>query len=156
MIAQRDYHDKKEEVTWETSNIRSFLNQEFYQQFNEDEKNQILSVVTSNLNNHWYKTSAGNQTIDKIFLLSLEEVAKHYFKDSSQLLDFPKTNQRYWFDRKDINNIKRRSKYMDQAWWWWTRTPGKNQKTAVYIHGDGNIGIQGNGVSKTTFNTVTH
>lgn len=38
MNAQRDYHDKKEEVTWETSNIRSFLNQEFYQQFNEDEK----------------------------------------------------------------------------------------------------------------------
>lgn len=43
---------------------------------------------------------------------------------------------------------------MEGLWWWWTRTPGKNNKTAVYVHGDGNIGIQGNGISKTSFNTL--
>ena len=29
IIEQRDYHDKKENITWEHSEIRNFLNHEF-------------------------------------------------------------------------------------------------------------------------------
>jgi hypothetical protein len=32
--------------------------------------------------------------------------------------------------------------------WWWLRTPGRVGVKAVYIHGDGNIGIQGNNILK--------
>lgn len=86
--------------------------------------------------------------------MSLDEVVRSYFGDSGRLLDAPKKNQRYWFERKDENNGRRRAAYLGEAWWWWTRSPGKNNRTAVYVHGDGNIGIQGNGISKTTFNTL--
>lgn len=154
IIEQRDYHDQKEEITWEHSEIRNFLNHEFLERFNASDKQRILTTHNKNANNPWYASYGGNDTVDQVFLLSLDEVVRLYFGDSSRLLDFPKKNQRYWFERKDENNIKRRARFMDSSWWWWTRTPGKNNKVSTYIHGDGNIGIQGNGISKTSFNTL--
>ncbi|PHV70708.1 hypothetical protein CS063_09260 [Sporanaerobium hydrogeniformans] len=32
--------------------------------------------------------------------------------------------------------------------WWWLRSPGRVNVKTVYIHGDGNIGIQGNNILK--------
>jgi len=154
IIEQRDYHNKKEPITWEHSETRHYLNNAFLERFSLSEQKKILLSTNKNNDNPWYETPAGNETIDKIFLLSLDEVVRLYFGDSSRLLDNPKPNQRYWFDRKDVNNEKRKALFMDCIWWWWTRTPGKNNKVAVYIHGDGNIGIQGNGISKTSFNTL--
>lgn len=156
ILEQRDYHDKKEAVTWEQSETRNYLNTSFIDRFSAADKERILTTENRNPDNPWYNSTGGNTTNDRAFLLSLDEVVRLYFGDSSRLLDNPKPNQRYWFDRKDENNIKRMALFMDSHWWWWTRTPGKNNKVAVYIHGDGNIGIQGNGISKTTFNTLHH
>ena len=156
IIEQRDYHDRKEPVTWEQSEIRRYLNNGFLERFRSSEKDKILTTHNINTDNPWYGSLGGADTFDRVFLLSLDECVRLYFGDSGRLLDHPKQNQRYWFDRKDENNIKRTALFMDSHWWWWTRTPGKNNKVAVYIHGDGNIGIQGNGISKTTFNTLHH
>lgn len=154
IIGQRDYHDRKEDVTWESSEIRNFLNTEFLDSFDASDGERILATTNRNGDNPWYPSRGGNDTVDKVFLLSLDEVVRSYFGDSGRLLDEPKKNQRYWFERKDGNNGRRRATFMGDAWWWWTRSPGKNNRVAVYVHGDGNIGIQGNGVSKTTFNTL--
>lgn len=154
IIEQRDYHNKKEAVTWEHSGIRHFLNTEFLERFNDSEKQRVVPVLNKNPGNPWYGSDGGNDTTDKVFLLSMDECVRKYFGDSSRLLDNPKKNQRYWFDRKDENNGKRTAQFMKGGWWWWTRTPGKHNKVAVYIHGDGNIGIQGNGICKTSFNTL--
>lgn len=156
IIEQRDYHDKKETITWEHSEIRHYLNNSFLERFSPSDKERILTTHNINADNPWYGSFGGADTVDRVFLLSLDEIVRLYFGDSSRLLDNPKPNQRYWFDRKDDNNIKRTALFKDSHWWWWTRTPGKNNKVAVYIHGDGNIGIQGNGISKTSFNTLHH
>lgn len=155
IIEQRDYHDKKEEITWEQSEIRHYLNNGFLEQFSFSNREKIITTQNKNADNPWYGSFGGNDTVDRVFLLSLDEVVRLYYGDSSRLLDNPKRNQRYWFERKDDNNIKRRALFMNSPWWWWwTRTPGKNNKVSTYIHGDGNIGIQGNGISKTSFNTL--
>lgn len=156
IIEQRDYHNRKEPITWEQSEIRHYLNDSFIGRFSASDKEMILATKNKNAGNPWYGSTGGNDTVDRVFLLSLDEVVRLYFGDSSRLLDSPKENQRYWFDRKDENNTKRTARFFDSCWWWWTRTPGKNNKVAVYIHGDGNIGIQGNGISKTSFNTLHH
>jgi hypothetical protein len=156
IIEQRDYHDKKEATTWEQSEIRHYLNSSFLERFSSSDKGNIVTIQNKNTDNPWYGSVGGHDTVDRVFLLSLDEVVRLYFGDSSRLLDNPKPNQRYWFDRKDENNSKRRALFIDSHWWWWTRTPGKNNKVAIYIHGDGNIGIQGNGISKTSFNTLHH
>ncbi|WP_443740282.1 DUF6273 domain-containing protein [Treponema sp.] len=81
----------------------------------------------------------------------MEEIVCKYFGDSSEKLYKPGKNQRYWFERKDINNsnrIARLQNNKEQVWWWWTRSPGRVGIKAVYVHGDGNIGIQGNNILK--------
>ena len=141
-------------MTWESCELRHYLNHEFYNTFTDKEKNQIIETNNLNSDNPWYKSHGGNNTFDKIFILSLDEVVRKYYGDSGHLLDHPANNQRYWFQRKDENNIKRRSRYIDSSWWWWIRTPGKHNRVAIYIHGDGNIGIQGNGISKRNTNVI--
>lgn len=154
IIELRDYHNKSVDITWKDCELRRYLNDEFYNKFGENEQARIIKTVNTNPGNLWYKADGGEDTMDNIFILSIDDVVRTYFSDSSRLLDYPSKNQRYWFQRKDENNFKRRAAFLNSSWWWWVRTPGKNNRVAVYIHGDGNIGIQGNGVSKRNTNVI--
>lgn len=156
IIELRDYHNKSTDITWKDCELRKFLNGEFYNRFREEDRAKIVETLNSNPGNLWYKADGGEDTMDSIFILSIDDVVRTFFGDSSRLLDFPGKNQRYWFQRKDENNAKRRAKFLNSPWWWWIRTPGKNHRAAAYIHGDGNIGIQGNGVSKRNTNVIHH
>lgn len=151
IIEQGSYHHIYEPITWEKCSLRQYLNTDFYEAFSDDEKARILLVENENKDNHWYHTSGGNTTKDHVFILSLEEVTCRYFGDSQDKLLNPGKNQRYWFQRKDVNNKKRVAYLADRPekiWWWWIRTPGRVGVKSVYIHGDGNIGIQGNNIYK--------
>lgn len=151
IIDQRPYHNAYTETTWADCALRSYLNGAFYEAFNETDRARIRSVKNRNPDNEWYGTAGGKETEDRIFLLSIEEVACHYFGDSSSLLYQPGKNQRYWFQRKDSNNSNRLARLMDTEgdWWWWLRSPGRGNVKAAYVHGtDGNIGIQGNNILK--------
>ena len=66
--AQKYNSEVTENVTWENSTIRSWLNGEFFNRaFSQEEQSAVIDTnVTS--------TDGGNNTADKIFLLSKEEV----------------------------------------------------------------------------------
>ena len=158
IIQQRPYHHKKGDVTWETSGVRDYLNDTFYQSFAPQNRAKILTTEILTADNPWYNVTGGNKTYDHIFLLSLEEVVCHYFGDSSKNLMQKSPKQRYWFQKTDPNNDQRRAFYDQHIWWWWLRTPGRNLQRAIYIHGDGNVGIQGNKTdhySSTTIHPLT-
>lgn len=146
IIEQCSYQDAYVDITWADCSLRKYLNGEFYDKFSEADKARIVSVLNKNLDNQWYGTNGGVDTSDNIFLLSIEEVACKYFGDSSALLHSPKKNKRYWFERKDENNGKRVAATNEEIWWWWLRSPGRVGVKSAYIHGDGNIGIQGNNI----------
>jgi hypothetical protein len=150
IIEQGRYHDVYKDITWADCSLRKYLNGEFYDKFTTADKSRIVPVTNKNPDNHWYGTKGGEDTRDNILILSLEEVTCQYFGDSSSKLYNPKKNQRYWFERKDENNSKRIARLEGVEWstWWWIRTPGRVGVKAVYIHGDGNIGIQGNNILK--------
>ena len=150
IIEQRIYHDAYKDITWAECALRKYLNGEFYDKFSATDKSRIIPVINKISDNQWYGSKGGADIKDNIFLLSIEEVACKYFGDSSSKLENPKGNRRYWFERKDENNSKRiaRLECKDRIWWWWLRSPGRVNVKAVYIHGDGNIGIQGNNVLK--------
>ena len=150
IIEQRVYHDAYKDITWAECSLRKYLNNEFYNQFTEADKSRIIPVLNKNRDNQWYGSKGGADTRDSIFLLSLEEVTCQYFGDSSSKLHNPGKNQRYWFQRKDENNSKRIAINKNDKWchWWWLRSPGRVNVKAVYIHPDGNIGIQGNNILK--------
>ena len=151
IIEQRAYHNAYKDITWADCSLRKYLNNEFYDRFSAAEKSRIIPVLNKNPDNQWYGTKGGTDTQDSIFLLSIEETVCRYFGDSSSKLYSPGKNQRYWFERKDKNNSKRIArleKRKEGSWWWWLRSPGRVSIKAVYIHGEGNIGIQGNNLLK--------
>ena len=149
IIEQRAYHDVYKDITWAGCSLRKYLNGEFYDKFNTTDKSRIIPVINKNPDNQWYGSKGGADTQDSVFLLSIEEVCK-YFGDSRSKLQNRGKNQRYWFQRKDENNSKRITRLEGKKWstWWWLRSPGRVNVKAVYIHGDGNIGIQGNNILK--------
>ena len=73
-------------VTWETCTLREYLNGEFFNRFNDEEKARINSVTRENPGNpfYWAGQNGGNHTQDNIFLLNVKEVVR-YFGDSGQM-----------------------------------------------------------------------
>jgi len=76
------YHndDKtSENITWETCTLRSWLNNNFYEEaFIDNEKILINESPLINNDNPAWGTVGGNDTIDKVFILSIDEIAKYF------------------------------------------------------------------------------
>ena len=70
------------DVTWESCSLRKWMNEDFYNSaFSLDEQSKILDTNVINEGNPLYGTEGGNDTndtIDKIFALSVDEIRKYY------------------------------------------------------------------------------
>jgi len=141
VIEKRPYHHKECEITWEMCDIRQYLNGEFYNSFNADDRERIIEVTNENPDNPWYGTSGGNPTTDKIFLLSIDEVI-NYFGDSGQIktrymypnCDWCKDEFLPWID--DQYSIARRA--VDDngiVQWWRLRSPGAKSWRVAAVSG---------------------
>ena len=76
----RKYNEEYVSVTWETCSLRKWLNEEFISSaFNETEQGWIKASTVSTHKNPHYSTNPGVETVDMVFLLSIEE-AENYFK----------------------------------------------------------------------------
>ena len=142
IIELRWYNDDFVDITWAECELRKYLNNEFYNTFNLDEKAKIIAVKNSNPDNPWFKTKGGIDTTDNIFLLTLEEVCE-YFGDSKKNL-MVKGSQKWLID--DENNQKRQVKYRGEYHWWRLRSPGYYGRTSASINAKGNVYVRGNGV----------
>ena len=103
VLEQYPYHDKYEDITWEKSNVRSYLNgfdgthnkngidhtaKGFIDMaFNADERAWIKQVTNINPDapEEWSSTPGGNDTQDKVFLLSHDEVLQYFPTCKSQV-----------------------------------------------------------------------
>jgi len=84
ILELRAFHDTQESVTWEHSDIRQYLNNEFFNsRFSDNERSRIAQTTIINHDNLWFGTDGGNNTNDRIFLLSLDELIR-YFGDSGE------------------------------------------------------------------------
>jgi hypothetical protein len=113
-----EYYAEIEGLTWEDSDIRHYLNNEFYNSFNEDDKARITDTIVINSGDPRLGTEGGNNTIDKIFLLSIDEV-KMYFSD-------------------DEDRVMRATALEDGELYelrWWLRSPGKYGTSCVDEYG---------------------
>ena len=131
-------------TTWEHSDIRAYLNGEFLSSFSAADRSRIAEVTNTNIDNQWLGTSGGNDTNDRIFLLSLEEVVR-YFGDSGQLWNRPDGG---WGWIADQYSDARVAYVAGEAWasWWWLRSPGNGSDTAALVGSDGGVDMNGNGV----------
>ena len=148
VIEMLPYNDEHTGVTWETCSLRTYLNGEFFENFNAQERAIICETENVNFDNQWFGTDGGNATEDKIFLLSLEEVVK-YFGDSGQLKNKPAEDARFINDQYNdervviIKNEPGMSIPSPTEYNWWLRSPGRKQEDAAYVWPDGKVLVYG-------------
>ena len=137
-IASIPYHDRKAEVTWETSEIRQWLNTDFYDTaFDEEDKALILESYLHNRDNPQYPVDGGEATFDYVYLMSYDEVMASFSTQRSRILR-PTTHARD--QHVDVSQ-------KDDTCWWFLRTPGDSQKNVMYVSADGSVTNSGTQVN---------
>ncbi len=127
---------------WEKSDIRTWLNDDFYSEaFNSEAQKLISKTEIQNNANPQYGTAAGMDTEDKVFLLSVEE-AENYFSSNSDRKCWPAG---YVSDAITDDS--------DGSTAWYLRTPGQEEGLVATVGSTGEIYLDGTGAS---FNRRTH
>ena len=120
----KPYNEEWEGVTWQTSDIRQWLNNEFYTTaFNKTEKAKIQTSLIKNEDNSEYGTSGGNDTEDKVFLLSEKEAETLFLNDEERIA-------------KATEYAEKSGVYVNEekAAWWWLRSPGDDSDYAAEVN----------------------
>ena len=147
----QQYYPEYVSVTWETSTMRAWLNETFYNTaFDEAEKDQILTTTVPADTNADYGTEPGNDTLDKVFLLSLKEAEK-YFDSNEERRCSPSA---YALANEAYTNGDCLTAEGNASCWWWLRSPGDCSQHAAGVHSDGSVDYQGNGVYSHKYDCV--
>jgi len=119
------YHYVKADVTWEKCSLRKWLNSDFIEiAFSPEEAALIAEVQIPASGNRKYGTDGGSDTLDRVFLLSVEEVEAYFYSDSARI-----AYATPYADGKRVACLRN----SDPSWW--LRTPGKRADTAAFVAG---------------------
>ena len=109
-------------VTWETSTIRQWLNHSFfYFSFGRQDRRKVVTSEVKTVAPEKSSSIGGNDTLDKVYLLSLEE-ASEYLK---------------YCELVGLGTVYNDNYNIPMSYW--LRTPGNTQNFACYVHQDGII-----------------
>ena len=161
------YNDTNTDVTWETCTMRSWLNgygtemnkdgkdyrdNNFLNNaFSADEQSAIKTTNVVNNDNPDYGTEGGNDTSDKVYLLSIDEVKKtEYGFTSSDSSDSSTHTREAVNTAYTAGGGETGSGYMSSAGGvdaWWLRSPGYSSDFASFVIGSGSVTTRGSHVS---------
>ena len=132
----KPYNIEYTDVTWEKSTLRAWLNGSFLKEsFSAEEQVQIPTMTISADKNPKYDIDPGQDTLDKIFLLSINE-AELYFSSNAERQVKPtvyaESQGAYTFDSENAR--------------WTLRSPGGFRHYVASINSDGSIFYYGNSV----------
>lgn len=126
VLDKQKYNKRLKKVTWEKSTLRKWLNKKFMNRaFSSSEQEAIRTTKVINEDNYYYKTDGGNDTLDKIYLLSLSETDEE--KETEEAKEYGFTDS-YGMTIKYSN-------YADLCdyQYWWLRTPGEKNISAAAV-----------------------
>lgn len=116
IVLEKPYNDLRVDTYWQTASLRKWLNKEFLQEaFTQEQRMMVMATRRTNEPNEQFYTNAGLPTMDKVFVLSKQELDRY----------LPDVQQR------------------TLGKWWWLRTPGDNllaveavdEQGEAYLHG---------------------
>ena len=118
------YLNYRGSVTWETSTLRSWLNNNFLTEgFSKEEQERILQTVVDNSTEQGqYDTYSGHNTTDRIFCLSAEEALDYFDGTEARICEateYAKTQEIY-------------IGYQGHTLWW-LRSPGSTSSEAMVV-----------------------
>lgn len=131
-------------VTWETCTLRTWLNQDFYNaSFDSGEKTKISVTTVKAEDNPTYGKEAGNDTRDRIFLLSIGEACQYFVNDDGSHDIWKDSHDRackpteYAIAQGSWTSIS--SEWYRPFCWWWLRSPGNARTYAANVAYDGSV-----------------
>lgn len=136
------YNDRMVSVTWETSSIRAYLNNDFYNAaFTADEQSRMVQATVVNNDNPQYGTPGGEDTQDWVYLLSLEEVQQYWLLPAMETGAYSQLyaqatpycmTRPIWLEIAGLNRC-----------WWWLRSPGSTDGAAAEVGSGGYFSLGG-------------
>lgn len=169
VICRHQFSETKENEIWEESDLRKYLNGQFYDEtFDEEEKNKIVDSVISNPSIKQYLVTLEKDewtgilddmpdTTDKLFALSWEEVIQYYqpeikinecgikYYASDILLAKPTyvvLIEDYEQRQKKVEELTGHGDgiYKTEGVAWLSRSQGIFEESVLYVDHKGNIG----------------
>lgn len=114
---------------WSVSTLRKWLNHDFLKSaFSSEEAKKIAVTHLENKDSEKYGTLGGDDTDDKVFILSIEEARKYFPADEdrkAKVTKYARQNNAY----ADVKGCG----------YWWLRSVGQDQFDASYVDRDGQI-----------------
>jgi hypothetical protein len=130
ILFDRVYNNEHVLTSWETSSLRSYLNDEFLNSFSTQDRERIAETRVLNpdrlyslhaLESHSWYVPSGNDTDDRIFILNIDEIRYYFENESSRKARV--TEDHYMYG--ETGN--------DDYWWWVMRSPGSCTATVGFI-----------------------
>ncbi|MBO7340006.1 MAG: FecR domain-containing protein, partial [Lachnospiraceae bacterium] len=159
------YNDERTDVTWATSSLRKWLNSDFYNlAFNQKEQAWINTVTLVNEDNPLFGTPGGEDTNDRVFVLSLSELHHYFYFDSwdaendsgycSSLIARGTTHAVHggvalgvitegYYNRTLAGKNYGLGCIGMEGSNWWIRNVGGESTLACYVNSDGSTGARG-------------
>ena len=155
----KPYNTSDTSVTWETCTMRSWLNgygasdnvegtdyssDNFLDTaFTAEERAAICQTTVVNEDNPYFDIEGGNDTTDRVYLLSIAEASNASYGFNSEFLTYSKTRE-----AKNTAYAKSQGAWTSTSTeyegngYWWLRSPGylSGNASAVYYYGYGNYG----------------
>lgn len=141
-IISISYHDKIENITWDSSILRLYLNNVFYNMFlNDEEKSMVIPTILKNDGLNEFGFSNGKNTIDKVFVLNLDEYKKYFNDDKERIskgTQYGKTIGLQLSSTLPIADVP-----IENGTFYWARDVGYHESDVACVNWDGRINIYG-------------
>ena len=126
------FNSKKGDVKWEDSSLRKWLNTTFLKKaFSATAQSMLVYSTIETEDNPTYGTSGCNDTEDRVFLLSIDEVEMYFAKDTDRRADATA-----YADAQGAQVYKTGA-------WWRLRSPGKYDYSVASVYASGKIAYDG-------------
>ena len=126
------YNEVYEDTTWENCTLRKWLNKEFLDTaFDKEQRKQVAETKLKNTDNSKYDTYGGKDTVDKVFLLSIDEAEKYFSSDDARKCGLTEYAKSIW------------KPFEADYCCWMLRSPGNYQDNAACVNHNGVVNTDG-------------
>lgn len=146
----KDYNEEYTSITWENSTLRQWLNNDFYgTAFSSAEQGAVVEQTVVNEDNSYYNTEGGNNTNDKVYLLSIGEVTNPSYGFCEGYSTYSASR---WMQTSDFAHARGAYTYSSSSTggnantYWWLRSPGDYTCSAATVDLSGYVPRPGSAV----------
>ncbi|MBE6782650.1 MAG: hypothetical protein E7536_01400 [Ruminococcaceae bacterium] len=151
----RQYHTEYEAITWEDCALRSWLNNDFIDSsFTDKEESMIPTVTVTADVGPEPEVDPGNDTQDKVFLLSMEEADEYFSSEKEKMCKLTECTEDERNEWKRAHSYAFSSEEEEGYGHWFLRSPGYYGCGALMIYSSGKFGGNGPGLGVNCYQGI--